>query len=1192
MSDPSPSASPLVRQAARNLHRLELMAGNTAWSSNWFYRWNFWRFRQILVQTPDGAAAWLPALAFAVSREKDPYILAELAWRPLPEPLPPEARPWRDRLIRSWEQYRPATARGKTIRLSALVRLDRRVERLPEWLREARRAPDLAPENRHPRLAALAGWRPRPGDGPPHMGSTGVAQAWVRFWEERYRTPGSEPDALIAAAAMLHLAEAGWLPSGPSPERVRAEFRQRVQQVQQWTTSYPDRSVLRMLLSSVPADASSPEQQDIKAWLELTHENVSWEKREAVWDMLAAWQREGVLERSGRGRLPEPPLLLPDLARALKWERDGHVLLAMAGYIPGAAEVSAHPEAARAVIAHWEALSRNDDWEIRQAAWVARWNFLRAGALTAEGQSRFGADDVEAIGAENDRDVLLALARITPPGTFPLATWAGRLSDQNRQCRLAAHLAIHDWLVEVMEGASGEWRVASGRSPLTTRQYGQFPELPLRLATHRRQMRQALRRAGQESTDAGTVAPFVNLHPDVLPDFRRLHEIETALAAGQIPPPDAGAGNRPIPRTVPARLPETQPQMNPPGNTDRAAGAAPRSVIPSRRLSAMSEHHLAVSPLVCQSARNLHRLEVLTANPGWTDLPCHVDFWRAWRVMALTPDEAAAWLPALAFAVSCEKDAGVLAELTRWPLPEPLPPEALPWRDRLIQVWEQYPADTAWRETIRLAALVRLNRRVERLPEWLREARRALDLAPENRHPRLAALAGWRPRPGDGPPHGDKAEAAQAWVRFWEKLYQHPGSQPDGLIAATALLHLAEAGWLPSGPSPERLREECRQRVQQWSMSTYQDMQILRMLLSSVPADASAPEQQQQDIMAWLELTHRNVRWEKREAVWDMLAAWQREGILERSGRVRLPEPPLLLPDLARALEREAYGSALLAMAGYVPRLAEVSTRPEAARAVVAHWEAHSRDDYWGFRLAAWVARWNLLRAGVLTAEEEGRFGSDYVEAIGSKDDRELLTLARITPPGTFPLATWAGRLSDQNDRRRLAAQMAIHDWLADMAGGGQRIASGKKANGEWRMVQNPLFAIPYSLFPTRQYGQFPELPLLPAITRRQVRQVLRRAGQEGAGNRPVAPFVNLPPEVLPDFRRLREIETALAAGHLPPSPDAGMENRPAPRTVPARLPESHPRTGPPGITGQTTGRTAGSEPPARHPFPETGRHE
>jgi len=581
--------SPLARQAAWNLCALECLSGTHTWSFNPFYRWSFWCTRRMMAMTPDEAAAWLPALAFAVSCEKDADVLAELAWWPLPEPLPPEALPWRDRLIRSWEQYPADTTREKTIRLAALVRLDRRAERLREWLTEARRAMDLAPEDRHLRLAALAGWRPRPGDRPASGNIRKAVSQWVQFWKKLYRAPGSQPDGLIAATALLHLAEAGWLPSGPSPERLRAEFRQRVQQVQQWTASYPARSVLRMLLSSVSADASSPEQQDIMAWLELTHENVSWEKREAVWDMLAAWQREGVLGRSGRGRLPGRPLLLPGLARTLEWEQDRDVLLAMAGYIPGAVDVSAHPEAARAVIARWEALGRNDDSQIRQAAWVGRWNFLRAGILTAEEQGRFGSDYVEAIGSEKSRDVLLALARITPPGTFPLATWAGRLSDQDDRCRLPAHLAIHGWLVEVMEGASGEWRVASGRSPLTTRysrpaarQYGQFPELPLRLATGRRQVRQALRRAGQDIGD-GTVAPFVNLPPEVWPDFRRLHEIETALAAGHLPPsPDTGAGNRPIPRTVPARLPESHPQTGPPGITDRTAGRTAGSEPPAR----------------------------------------------------------------------------------------------------------------------------------------------------------------------------------------------------------------------------------------------------------------------------------------------------------------------------------------------------------------------------------------------------------------------------------------------------------------------------------------------------------------------------------------------------------------------------------------------------------------------------------
>jgi hypothetical protein len=198
MSDPSLFASPLVRQAARNLRTVEWLSENNTWRSNWFCRWYFWSTRRIMAMTPDEAAAWLPALAFAVSCEKDDDVLFELVRQPLPEPLPPEALPWRDRLIQVWEQYRPVTDGGETIRLAALVRLDRRAERLPEWLREARRALDLWWYDRDFRLAALASWRPRPGDAPPHGDKAEAAQAWVRFWEERYRPPGSELASLRA----------------------------------------------------------------------------------------------------------------------------------------------------------------------------------------------------------------------------------------------------------------------------------------------------------------------------------------------------------------------------------------------------------------------------------------------------------------------------------------------------------------------------------------------------------------------------------------------------------------------------------------------------------------------------------------------------------------------------------------------------------------------------------------------------------------------------------------------------------------------------------------------------------------------------------------------------------------------------------------------------------------------------------
>jgi hypothetical protein len=102
------------------------------------------------------------------------------------------------------------------------------------------------------------------------------------------------------------------------------------------------------------------------------------------------------------------------------------------------------------------------------------------------------------------------------------------------------------------------------------------------------------------------------------------------------------------------------------------------------------------------------------------------------------------------------------------------------------------------------------------------------------------------------------------------------------------------------------------------------------------------------------------------------------------------------------------------------------------------------------------------------------------------------------------------------------------------------------------------------------------------------MRQVLRRAEQKGTDAETVAPFVNLPLEVWPDFRRLHEIETALAAGHLPPSPDTAVENRATPRAVPTRLPETPLRINPPGGTGPA----AAAKSTTRHPSLEKVRHE
>jgi hypothetical protein len=66
----------------------------------------------------------------------------------------------------------------------------------------------------------------------------------------------------------------------------------------------------------------------------------------------------------------------------------------------------------------------------------------------------------------------------------------------------------------------------------------------------------------------------------------------------------------------------------------------------------MSDPSLFVSPLARQAARNLRTVEWLSENNTWSFNPFYRrDFWRTRRMMAVTPDEAAAWLPALAVTV-------------------------------------------------------------------------------------------------------------------------------------------------------------------------------------------------------------------------------------------------------------------------------------------------------------------------------------------------------------------------------------------------------------------------------------------------------------------------------------------------------------------------------------------------------------
>jgi hypothetical protein len=607
---------------------------------------------------------------------------------------------------------------------------------------------------------------------------------------------------------------------------------------------------------------------------------------------------------------------------------------------------------------------------------------------------------------------------------------------------------------------------------------------------------------------------------------------------------------------------------------------------------------LCISPLCQQAAGNMYVMEWMVGQAGWWT-ERRIAFWLTYRMLAATADEQAAWLPTIAMAIRAEKNYQILSLLADWELPEPVPPEAKPW-EHWLSGWKPEPAIMAdWGKTVALRLRVRLDRQAEHLPEWLREARRAVaDSCPEftgkqdpRRHFRLAALAGWRPQPGATL----SGSTLRRWVHFWEGQRQASEVSARRLIATQALLNLTESGFrLSETVVNGLLRDLSALRSERYFFQTRCFWNIWNPTrMTVIPL-----ERLRRMAEEWQEMTHPKFLWTEQYVAWNILLTWQRAGVLERCGMD-------LAPLMKTALETETDDDVIRIMSWWVPSPTEVAAHPQTMTSIADWWRDITRDEPASERRqAGWVARWNLMRAGVgsggaaSSAALAETVRADYLAAVASESDPDvLLTLAMLSPPGPFPLKTWLDRLMDWNSLCRLAARLAVQRYILKVMEGARgegRGASGRgdrpvaRTNGEWRMVQNPLFAIPYSLFPTRQYGQFPELPLRLAITRRQMRQALRRAGQEGAGNRPIAPFVNLPPEVLPDFRRLHEIETALAAGHLPPSPDAAAENRAAPRVVPARLPETQPQMNPPGITD----RAAGAGPTVRHPFQETIRHE
>jgi hypothetical protein len=303
------------------------------------------------------------------------------------------------------------------------------------------------------------------------------------------------------------------------------------------------------------------------------------------------------------------------------------------------------------------------------------------------------------------------------------------------------------------------------------------------------------------------------------------------------------------------------------------------------------------------------------------------------------------------------------------------------------------------------------------------------------RHFRLAALAGWRPQPGATL----SSSTLRRWVHFWEGQRQASEVSARRLIATQALLNLTESGFrLSETVVNGLLRDLSALRSERYFFQTRSFWNIWNPTrMTVIPL-----ERLRRMAEEWQEMTHPKFLWTERYVAWNILMTWQRAGVLERCGMN-------LAPLMKTALETETDDDVIRIMSWWVPSPTEVAAHPQTITSIADWWRDITRDEPASERRqAGWVARWNLMRAGVgsggaaSSAALAETLRADYLAAVASESDPNvLLTLAMLSPPGPFPLKTWLDRLMDWNSLCRLAARLAVQRYILKVMEG---------ARGEW----------------------------------------------------------------------------------------------------------------------------------------------
>jgi hypothetical protein len=369
--------------------------------------------------------------------------------------------------------------------------------------------------------------------------------------------------------------------------------------------------------------------------------------------------------------------------------------------------------------------------------------------------------------------------------------------------------------------------------------------------------------------------------------------------------------------------------------------------------------------------------------------------------------ERAAWLPFLAEAVATETESSILECLAEWPLPEQLPPEAVPWHAALVKAWKGHhltPGSYGPRHLAALRAQVALDRCAPPgtdgcLPMLLREIQAISGKPRYIFRYQLTVPARWQPAPGITP----DPEDLRQWMTFWKQQQGPVYDFGANVLSLQALLNLAEAGFPLDGHLPGELLHGLSRYIEMAAVGMATEVQDpLEWLTFWKPGPATPlPLPALREVAcAWWHATRSG---DPVHTPWETLMAWERKGLLKRCSIH-------LLPHLMTTVRRTRTPALIRTLSRWEPSCDAGSPIPEEVPALYAYWQTLAAAKDPQLRQAGLTGCARLLNSRVLSHSHRQWLETACRNAIRTEPTPGIrLWLSLHTSQQEIPATVWAG---------------------------------------------------------------------------------------------------------------------------------------------------------------------------------------